>query len=212
MTSPTRVWLALVSLTAPAIADDVILSANGSTLAVSTNEGEPTPTEQPPPVAEPAPSVTVVTAPAPRAPNTLAVDGLAVLPIGDYGRAVDLGVGAGIRLEIPVGRGFVTGRVGAVFHRLDAGDTLTLAPIYAGYRQPLGNGSAYIAGELGITLAWATVDTPYGRMSASDSELGALVSAGIRKGALDLRAGLFTPDLDDALGLIASAGYDFAAF
>jgi len=211
MTSPTRVWLALVSLTSPVLADDVILSASGNTVAVSTSDGEPTPTEQPaPPVAEP--SVTVITAPAPRAPNTLAVDGLAVLPIGDYGRAVDVGVGAGIRLEIPVGRGFVTGRVGAVFHRLDAGDTLTLAPIYAGYRQPIGNGSAYLAGELGVTLAWATVDTPYGRMSASDSEVGALLSAGVRRGALDLRAGLFTPDLDDALGLIATAGYDFAAF
>jgi hypothetical protein len=212
MTSLTRVWFALVSLTAPAFADDVILSANGNTLAVSTSEGEPapTPTEQPPP--PPAQSVTVMTAPVARAQNTLAVDGLAVLPIGDYGRAVDVGVGAGIRLEVPVGRGFLTGRVGVVFHRLDVGDTLTLAPIYAGYRQPIGNGSAYLAGELGVTLAWATVETPYGRMSASDSELGALLSAGVRKGALDLRAGLFTPDLDDAFGLIATAGYDFAAF
>ncbi|MBA3539060.1 MAG: hypothetical protein H0T79_05485 [Deltaproteobacteria bacterium] len=44
------------------------------------------------------------------------------------------------------------------------------------------------------------------------NRLALTFSVGIRRGALDLRAGLFLPDLDDTAGLIASAGYDFAAF
>lgn len=208
MTLRPLVTLAPVLLAAPAVADGVVAaSANGNTVVVSTAA-----VAEPPPPAEP-PQVTAITEVAPRPRNTLGVDALAVLPVGDYGRAVDLGVGAGVRLEVPAGRGFVTGRIGALFHSIDYGDaTLTLVPVYAGYRYPLGTGSAYIAGELGITFAWATVDTPYGQMSASDSELGALVSAGARLGPFDIRAGLFTPDLDDAIGIIGSAGYDFAAF
>ena len=55
-------------------------------------------------------------------------------------------------------------------------------------------------------------DTAFGRMSASDSKLGFTLGGGLRRGPLDLRAGLFAPDVDHALGLMASAGYDFAAF
>lgn len=147
-------------------------------------------------------------------PRTLGVDAMAVVPVGDYGNAANVGIGALGRLEVPAGPGFVTGRSGVIFHAMKAGvdASLTLVPIYAGYRYPLGAGGGYLAGELGVTLAFGRVDTQFGSMSASDSELGATLMAGLRKGALDLRAGLFSPDLDDAVGLLASAGYDFAAF
>lgn len=36
--------------------------------------------------------------------------------------------------------------------------------------------------------------------------------AGLRRRAVDLRAGLFAPDTDERLAFAASAGYDFAAF
>jgi hypothetical protein len=149
-------------------------------------------------------------------PKTLGIDAVAVLPVGDYADVARFGIGATARLEIPVGAGFVTGRLGAIFHQVnDNGGltdaaSLTLIPAYVGYRYPLGQ--LYVAGELGITFAYASVDTPYGSMSDSDSELGLALMAGVRHGALDVRAGLFAPDADDALGVLASAGYDFAAF
>jgi hypothetical protein len=153
----------------------------------------------------------VVTAPPPK---TFGVDAMAVVPVGDYAEAATVGIGALGRLEVPAGPGFVTGRAGVIFHAMktNADASLTLVPIYAGYRYPLGTGGGYIAGELGVTIGFGTVETQFGSMSASDSELGATFMAGFRKGALDLRAGLFAPDLDDAVGLLASAGYDFAAF
>ena len=90
--------------------------------------------------------------------------------------------------------------------------TLTLVPLYAGYRIALGTGGGYVAAELGVTVAFGTVDTALGRMTDSDSRLGVTLGAGLRRGALDLRAGLFAPDIAHAVGLLASVGYDFAAF
>ena len=141
------------------------------------------------------------------------VDAALVLPVGDYGKVANAGAGALVRLEVPVGTGFVFGRAGVIAHAVNDNydGSLTFVPIYAGYRHPIG-ASAYIAGELGITFGWATVDTGFGQMTDSDSELGVMLSAGMRRGKLDLRGGLFLPDADDAMGLMASAGYDFASF
>jgi hypothetical protein len=146
--------------------------------------------------------------------KTLGVDAMAVVPVGNYANAANLGIGALGRLEVPAGPGYVTGRTGVIFHAMKSSvdASLTLVPIYAGYRYPLGAGGGYLAGELGVTIAFGSVETQFGSMSASDSEIGATLMAGLRRGALDFRAGLFTPDLDDAVGLLASAGYDFAAF
>jgi hypothetical protein len=147
--------------------------------------------------------------------NIVGVDAALVVPVGDYGEAANLGGGALVRLEFPVSTGgYVFGRTGIIFHTLKVGDsgTLTFVPLYVGYRHPLGTGGAYVAGEIGITLGYASVDTSLGRMSDSDSELGAMFSAGMRRGKLDLRGGLFLPDTDDAMGLMASAGFDFAGF
>ncbi|MEJ7602813.1 MAG: hypothetical protein WKG01_33305 [Kofleriaceae bacterium] len=152
---------------------------------------------------------------APVGPNTIGIDGVVVLPLGDYGDAASLAFGPIGRLEIPAGPGFVTGRIGVLFHLVnDAldGTSLLFVPVYAGYRYPLGTGQAYLAGELGITFAHARVDTELGSGSDTESELGATLGAGLRMGQLDLRAGLFLPDLGDAIGLMGSIGYDFASF
>jgi len=145
-------------------------------------------------------------------PKTLGVDAMAVMPVGDYGDAANVGLGALGRIEIPVGTGFVTGRGGIIFHSMKVDGSLTLIPLYGGYRQPIGTGGAYIAGELGLTLGYTSIDTPFGHMSDSDSEIGFSLMGGVRRGALDFRAGLFAPDTDDLLAFVASAGYDFAAF
>jgi len=38
------------------------------------------------------------------------------------------------------------------------------------------------------------------------------LGGGLRKGQLDLRAGLFLPDVGDAVGIMGSVGYDFSSF
>ena len=146
--------------------------------------------------------------------KTLGVDAMAVLPVGDYAHAATVGLGVLGRFEAPAGPGFLTGRAGVIFHAMNtnADASLTFVPLYAGYRYPIGTSGMYVAGELGLTLAFGTVETQFGEMSASDSELGFSLMAGWRKNAIDFRAGLFVPDADDAVGLVASAGYDFAAF
>lgn len=153
--------------------------------------------------------------PASAAPtNLVGVDGSAVVPVGDYGRVATIGVGALARVEIPLATGFVFGRAGAIFHGANGNATanLTVVPLYVGYRQPISDRGAYVAGELGLSIFFGTVRTPFGMTTGSDSELGAMLSVGVRRGNLDLRGGLFLPDADDAVGVMASAGYDFARF
>ncbi|MBA2544605.1 MAG: hypothetical protein H0V17_33490 [Deltaproteobacteria bacterium] len=148
-----------------------------------------------------------------RPAKTLAIDGVAVLPLGDYADAASLGAGAFVRLEVPLGTGFLIGRVGVIGHSVNqmAVTSLTLVPVLVGYRQPVGTGGAYVAGELGITFGYATADTRFGNLSDTDSELGFMLGAGWRRGPLDLRASLFAPDADDVHGFMASLGYDFAS-
>jgi hypothetical protein len=150
------------------------------------------------------------------APKTLlGVDAAVVVPVGDYGDVATLAAGAMARLEFPVGRGYVFGRAGVLMHALqdEFEGSLTFVPIYGGYRYPIDPSSGlYVAGEVGITLGFAEVETQFGMASDSDSELGLMLSAGMRRGKLDLRGGLFLPDSDDLMGLMASLGYDFASF
>jgi hypothetical protein len=154
-------------------------------------------------------------APAPQ--RTFGIDGVAILPTGNYGDAATLGAGALARIEFPLSTGgFVTGRLGVIAHQVNDNtgmSSLTFVPVFAGYRQPIGTGGLYLAGELGITFGYASVNTGrFGTVSDSDSEFGITLSAGVRLGELDIRGGLFAPDLDDVHGFMASVGYDFAAF
>lgn len=164
--------------------------------------------------ATPALADEAITTQAPDRYKTIGVDAMAVMPVGDYGDAANAGIGVLGRIEVPAGPGFVTGRAGVIFHTMNSNvdGSFTLVPLYGGYRFPFGTSGAYVAGELGLTLGYASVDTPYGSMSDSDSEIGVSLMAGLRRGALDFRAGLFAPDTDDLLAFVASAGYDFAAF
>lgn len=155
----------------------------------------------------------------PAAPRTVAVDGAVVLPLGDYADVADLAFGPMVRVEVPLRPQLaITGRAGALYHVLngDADGSLWFIPIYGGVRYALGadGDGLYLAGELGITIAHASVDTGFGTASDSDSKLGGALTVGFRRGAIDLRGGLFVPDLghaDDA-GLMGSAGFTFARF
>lgn len=149
-------------------------------------------------------------------PRVIGLDAIGVVPVGDYGQVATLGVGALLRAEVPAGPGFVTGRGGAIFHAMHDGveAQLTLVPLYAGYRFPLGPSGAYLAGELGVTLAFASSNATFNGMTVSDSDskLGLTLAAGLRRGVLDLRGGLFLPDVNHATGFMFSAGWDFASF
>jgi hypothetical protein len=151
----------------------------------------------------------------PLPPRTVGVDGAVVLPLGDYGKVATLAFGPLVRLEFPVIQHLaITARAGVLYHILD-GDvdgTLWFIPAYGGVRYSFGEAGqgAYLAGELGITFAYATSNG----FSDSDSKLGGTFGGGFRKGALDLHGALFIPDLGhaDDLGLMASVGFDFSRF
>jgi hypothetical protein len=146
-------------------------------------------------------------------PKTFGIDGAAVLPIGDYAEGVNFAAGALARIEIPAGTGFVTGRAGVLFHAVKNNvASLTMIPLYVGYRLPMGPSGLYLAGELGVTIGYASADTQFGSVSDSDSELGLTLGVGTKMGALDLRGQLFLPDIDDLMGVMGTVGYDFAAF
>ena len=154
--------------------------------------------------------------PAPEAGgNLIGIDFTVVLPVGDYGDGSTLALGPLGRVEFPVGPGYVTGRFGVLYHIVNDtldGTTLLFLPVYGGYRYPLGSGQAYLAGELGITFAYARFSSELGSGSETESELGMTLGGGLRKGQLDLRAGLFLPDVGDAVGIMGSVGYDFSSF
>jgi hypothetical protein len=142
------------------------------------------------------------------------VDGIAVVPMGDYANAAHFAGGGLARLELPVGPAYITARSGVIANAMtnDVGMTsLTFVPVYGGVRYPIGGGG-YLAGELGITFMFGSAQTGFGTASASDQKLGLTLAGGYRAGALDIRAGLFAPDVANAVGLMASAGYDFALF
>jgi hypothetical protein len=143
----------------------------------------------------------------------IGVDAMIVLPVGDYGDGTELALGPIGRAEFPAGPGYITGRFGVLYHLTEVDDTtLLFLPLYGGFRYPIGGGQAYVAGEIGITIGYLRADTPLGSGSDTDTELGMSLSAGLRKGQLDLRGGLFLPDLDDLVAIFGSVGFDFASF
>lgn len=150
-------------------------------------------------------------------PRTVGVDAAVVLPLGDYGDVATLALGPLARAEFPVApRLAITARAGVLYHltKSDYDGSLWFIPIYGGARYSLGAGpdGPYLAGELGITIAYARADTGFGTASDSDSKLGGSFGAGLRRGALDFRAALFIPDLGhvDDPGIMGSVGFDFA--
>jgi hypothetical protein len=151
--------------------------------------------------------------------KTFGADGIAVLPVGDYGKLATAAVGALARLEIPQGPGSITVRGGVLFHAMNdsgyystADSSVLMVPIYGGYKYPLNNNGLYVAGELGITWVHVSVSSGPYMSSGSDTELGMTGAIGLKKGQLDLRGGFISPKIGDTFGIMASAGYDFAAF
>lgn len=152
-------------------------------------------------------------------PRTLGIDGGSVLPTGDWGDAAGLGLGALARLEMPLAPKLTLAARLGYFHHLSqenngADSSTSEIPLFGGARyQFSGTETAQIYGaaELGFVISRISIDANGQSMSDSDTNLGMSLGGGYRKGKLDLRANLFFPDvgeLGDALGLMATVGYD----
>jgi hypothetical protein len=158
------------------------------------------------------------------ATKTIAVDGAVAVPTGTWSDAAGIGIGALGRFEMPVAPQLAFSvRAGLVYHTskdqsggILTGDTsvqMSELPLLAGVRYEFTPGF-YGAAELGFVVEMASVS--FGGMSASSSStnLGSTVGVGYRAGKLDVRAGLFLPDLGhagDVLGVMATVGYDVAS-
>ncbi len=151
--------------------------------------------------------------------RTIGIDGGSVLPTGDWGDSAGLGLGALARMEMPLAPKLTLSARLGYFHHLskesDGTESSTSEiPLFTGVRYQFSGTEAaqlYGAAELGFVIARISLENNGQSMSDSDTNLGMSLGGGYRKGKLDLRANLFFPDvgeLGDALGLMATVGYD----
>jgi hypothetical protein len=149
------------------------------------------------------------------AEKTIGVDGAVALPTGDWGDAVGFGIGALARFEMPINAKLVfTARAGYIQHmeKEDGAPTVGEIPLLAGMRYAFQE-KVYGAAELGFVNYRMSLDVDGQSMSDSDTNLGMSLGAGYRSGKLDLRGGLYFPDVDhasDAMGVMATIGYDIS--
>ncbi len=158
--------------------------------------------------------------PAPEARSRIGVDAVVAIPVDDWADLSDLSLGGLVRFEhLVIPNVAITGRAGYL-HDLVNHDNVSVGhvPLLAGARYYFveGDSSPFVGGELGFAIWWAsaTVDTAYGSVSDSDTEveLALTLSGGYRAGAFNFGGGLYVPSVDDAFGFFLHAGFDFAQF
>lgn len=178
-------------------------------------EGEAAPAAEPAAAPEAAPASEPMGATAAKQ-KLLGLDAAFVLPLSDYGDSADFAVGPLLRFEMGVAPNIaVTARAGVLFHvGTPEGFGLTMIPIYVGGKYNIGTSGLFAAAEVGATVIRASVDI--GGISASETEtkFGFTAGLGYQKSKIQVRANLFVPDvgeIGDALGVMASVGYDFLA-
>jgi hypothetical protein len=158
--------------------------------------------------------------------KTIGIDGGVAVPTGDWGDAVGFGIGALARFEMPIKDKLVfTARAGYIQHMEKEGDsalggdassTTSEIPLFAGIRYVFSQSTTsaiYGAAELGFVNYRISIDVGDESMSDSDTNFGMTLGAGYRMGKLDLRGGLYFPDVDeagDAMGIMATVGYDIS--
>lgn len=149
------------------------------------------------------------------ADKTIGIDGGVALPTGDWGDAVGFGIGALARFEMPLQAKLVfTARAGYIQHmeKEDGAPSVGEIPLFGGVRY-LFTPNVYGAAELGFVNYRVSLDVMGQSMSDSDTNLGMSLGAGYRTGKLDIRGGLYFPDVDnagDATGVMATIGYDIS--
>jgi hypothetical protein len=158
--------------------------------------------------------------------KTIGIDGGVAVPTGDWGDAVGFGIGALARFEMPLKDKLVfTARAGYIQHMEkegnselggDSSSTTSEIPLFGGIRYAFSQqatSAIYGAAELGFVNYRVSVDIGDDSMSNSDTNLGMTLGAGYRTGKLDIRGGLYFPDVDnagDAMAVMATVGYDIS--
>jgi Outer membrane protein beta-barrel domain len=148
--------------------------------------------------------------------KTIGIDGGIAVPTGDWGDAVGFGIGALARFEMPIkDKLFFAARAGYIQHleKEDSNTTVSEIPLFAGVRYMF-TPTIYGVGELGFVNYRFSVDVGGESMSDSETNLGMTLGAGYRSGKLDIRGGLFFPDVDkadDAMAVMATVGYDISS-
>ena len=157
---------------------------------------------------------------------SLGADGAFAIPLATWGDVANLGIGAMLRFEVDITENFtVTGRVGFIFHfekeQATTSTNTSELPILGGVKYYfLGESDGfYAAAEIGLINIWgyASGQVEGVLIEGSDSELnlGLTIGAGYTFGNIDGRACLIFPDigeLDDAIGILLTVGYDFISF
>lgn len=146
--------------------------------------------------------------------KTLAVDGAAIVPVGDWSDGAGIGIGALARLTIPVHPKIaITAHGGLIYHLAKGSmgaDSQTIeVPVLGGVRYSF-TPKIYAASELGLVYLRTSISSGGSSMSGSDTKLGFLFAAGYRTGKLEARAGLYFPD-SDVMGIFATVGWDVTA-
>ena len=164
--------------------------------------------------------------PASAAGMSLGADGAFAVPLSTWGDVSSVGIGALLRFEVDLTENFtVTGRIGFIFHfdkqQATTATNTSELPILGGVKYYiLGESNGfYAAAEVGLVNIWGyTSGQVEGVLiEGSDSELnlGLTLGVGYTHEAIDARVCLIFPDigeLDDAIGILLTVGYDFVSF
>jgi len=150
------------------------------------------------------------------------VDVTGILPLGDYSDAASFGIGALARFEYAVNPQLsITGRAGYIYNLgTPDGFSLSLIPILAGATYHVGPPAVFVYGELGVTMIRSSVDVMGVSGSNSDTKFSFGAGVGYQKEKIKARVGFYMPGSEDngnggsttLYGIMASVGYDFAAF
>jgi hypothetical protein len=163
---------------------------------------------------DPAAPAPTETAPAVVATGTpqqmlLGVDAQLLIPVGNFGDAAGIGIGALLRYEyVLMPKLNLTGRAGYNYHFEKNHIKWSSIPILVGVKYAITD-AIYGAGELGLFNNRASIS---GFGSASENDVGLTLGAGYRLGALDVRVNLQFQDLGhtgDSFAITAGAGYNF---
>ncbi len=127
------------------------------------------------------------------AQGRFSVGGELALPSGDWADFVGIGFGGSVRYESPINDNLSwMGTAGYVtFAEKDnSGLTFSMIPIHGGVKYYFTESFSgfYAGGEIGVTIAKATVDISGTSVSASDSEVSFAPSVGYHLGSIDLSA------------------------
>jgi hypothetical protein len=194
--------LAVAAMTGTAMAQDAPDPAADPAADPATTE----------PAADPAAPTTdpAVEAPAGGKTKVIGADVAFLFPLGDFSDAIDAAFGAFGRFEFGLNPALaITARAGLLYGLAKAdGVTFLMIPVYGGVKYNIGTSGLFAHGEVGIVHSRASA----GDTTVSTTKISFDAGAGYQMGKLQFRAGFWYTATDPAaMGLLASAGFDFAS-